>query len=36
VNDLVTRADFRPTSGGVSGDEFLNALRAICAHPAPA
>jgi CBS domain-containing protein len=34
VNDLVTRADSRQPSGGVSGDEVLSTLRAICAHPA--
>jgi CBS domain-containing protein len=34
VNDLVARADFRPSSGGVSVDDLLNTLRAICAHPA--
>jgi CBS domain-containing protein len=34
VNDLVARADSRPSSGGVSVDEVLNTLRAICAHPA--
>jgi CBS domain-containing protein len=34
MSDLVTRADFRHGTG-VPGEEFLNTLRAISAHPTP-
>ena len=34
LNDLVTRTECRPGTG-IPGEEFLNTLRAICAHPTP-
>ena len=32
INDLVSRADCRPGTG-LPGEEFLETLRGICAHP---
>jgi CBS domain-containing protein len=35
LNDLVRRADCRQGGAGVPGEEFLETLRVICAHPTP-